>query len=49
VIAVRVVRPSRFVLPTADILTSELPAMIDAVATAGPFGAERTLTVTYRK
>lgn len=49
VIAVRVVRPTGFVLPAADILTSELPVLIDAVATAGPFGAERTLTVTYRK
>jgi CRISPR-associated protein Csb1 len=47
--SVRVARPSGFVLPELGDLASELPGVIDQVAAAGAFGAERTLTVTYRK
>jgi CRISPR-associated protein Csb1 len=46
---VRVTRPSGFVLPDLGALASELPGIIVQAATAGAFGAERTLTVTYRK
>ena len=47
--SVRVTRPSGFVLPDLSSLAAELPTIIDQVGTAGSFGAERTLTVTYRK
>jgi CRISPR-associated protein Csb1 len=49
VVGARVTRPNGFVLPDLGALASELPAIIDQVASAGAFGAERTLTVTYRK
>jgi CRISPR-associated protein Csb1 len=49
VIAVRVVRPTGFVLPAASVLATERQAFIQAVAEAGGFGAERTHIVTYRK
>lgn len=48
-IGVRVTRPNGFQFPGVDAMAAELPAAIAAAADAGAFGAERTLTVTYRK
>jgi CRISPR-associated protein Csb1 len=48
-ISARVTRPSEFVLPDLGALGSELPAIISEVATAGGFGPEPALAVTYRK
>lgn len=45
----RVTRPDGFQLPDVGLLAAELPGMIAAVAQAGAFGPEPTLTVTYRK
>jgi CRISPR-associated protein Csb1 len=49
VIHVGAVRPDGFILPELAELSSELPGIIEQVATAGAFGTERTLTITYRK
>jgi CRISPR-associated protein Csb1 len=48
-VGVRVTRPDGFQLPDVGILVAELPGAIAAVAQAGAFGPERTLTVTYQK
>jgi CRISPR-associated protein Csb1 len=45
----RVTRPSEFVLPDLGTLGLELPVIISEVATAGGFGPEPALAVTYRK
>lgn len=46
---VRVTRPDAFQFPELDALAAELPGLIAAAADSGAFGADRTLTVTYRK
>jgi CRISPR-associated protein Csb1 len=48
-IGARVTRPNGFQFPGVDAIAAEVPAAIAAAADAGAFGAERTLTVTYRK
>ena len=46
---VAVTRPERFDLPTLEDLESELPVLIESVASKGLFGESRVLTVQYKK
>ena len=46
---ITVTRPNAFALPELDEIESELPGLIDAVASKNLFGATRILTVKYEK
>ena len=46
---VAVTRPERFDLPALEDLESELPVLIESVASKGLFGESRVLTVQYKK
>ena len=46
---VAVTRPERFDLPTLEDLESELPVLIESVASKGLFGESPVLTVQYKK
>ncbi len=46
---VTVTRPDGFRLPQLDDLEGELPGLIEAVGSSGLFGADRVITVAYRK
>ncbi|SDH78862.1 type I-G CRISPR-associated RAMP protein Csb1/Cas7g [Roseospirillum parvum] len=45
----KVSRPQGYVLPSLNDLEAALPGLIEAVGAKGLFGADRVLTVTYRK
>ncbi len=49
VVDVFVTRPSAFELPALDAIASAMPSLIAAVGTAGQFGEDRVLVVTYEK